>query len=243
MRRIIYRATVWDFSEIEWFFWGYLSCTLMALTGEIFDGRIGLSAIFWIVVIPIFFQFFFKVRKNLHYSYWTFAVTLLFYLLLSIKSLIGSENSFVFLSLYFIAIIFLCLEMYFLFSPIYYPLVRWWEYDFRFRDDFKIKVLVDKQNLEGRLTDLRWGAGCIALFRKYEKGTFIIVRLDDFPQMDAIKAEIVSRRQYSLGRPYTYGVRFALSSPINRKNYQNLVKYWKSRRRLLRKLKYSSGPS
>ena len=137
--------------------------------------------------------------------------------MLSANSVIASERSLVLLFCYLFAITFLCLEMYFLFSPIYYPLVRWWEYDFRFRDDFKIKVFVDEQEMEGRLTDLRWGAGCVVLFRKYEQGVSITVKLDDFPEMDTIKAEIISRRQYSLGRPYTYGVQFALSSPINRK--------------------------
>ena len=240
MRKIFYRSAGWDFGQIELFFWGYSSSTVLALIGEIFHKGLGFSTLFWLVLISVFFQVFFRVRKNLLYSYWTFSGILLLYFAFSINSVIGSEIlAFPFLC-YLFATIFLLMEMYFLLSPIYYPLVRWWEYDFRFRDDLKIKVIVDDKQLEGRLTDLRWGAGCVVLFSKCEKGVSISVKLDEFPEMDVIKAELVSRRQYSLGRPYTYGVRFVLSSPINRRNYYTLMKYWKSRKRLLRKLKYIS---
>ena len=97
--------------------------------------------------------------------------------------------------------------------------------------------------MEGRLTDLRRGAGCVALFGKYNHGVFLTINLEGFSDMEPIKAEIVSRRQYSLGRPYNYGVRVFFNSSKEKENYYNLVRYWKSRKRLLKKLKYLSESS
>ena len=228
---------------MELLFWGYLCFSLLGLTGEFFQGLGGLATIFWLIAIIVFFRFFFHVRKNLQYSYWALAGILLFYLILSLNSVVIKEYTFFVLLCYLLSITFLCLDIYFLYSPLYYPLVRWWEYDFRFRDDLKIKVFVNEQVLTGRLTDLRRGAGCVALFEKYGHGIFLTIKLEDFSGMDTIKAEIFSRRQYSLGRPYTYGVKVLLDDPKAKQNYDNLVKYWKSRKRLLKKLKYASEKS
>ena len=243
MKKFFYRADMWDLGQIELFYWGYFSFALLGLVGEFFERLSILVTLFWLITILVFFRFFFNVRQKLQYSYWTLAGIFLLYLVLSFNTLIGQNYSFFVPICYLLSMTFLCLDMYFLFSPIYYPLVRWWEYDFRFRDDLKIKVLVEKEDLEGRLTDLRRGAGCVALFCNYNHGMRLTIKLEDFSGMDSIKAEIVSRRQYSLGRPHTYGVRFLLDSPKAKRNYYNLVKYWKSRKRLLKKLKYISESS
>ena len=243
MKKNFYRLDVWDLGQIELLYWGYFSFTLVALVWEFFEGRYGWSVILWLSAILIFFRFFFKVRQNLQYSYWSFAVVSLLYLGLSFNAVVWGESGAVLLLCYLLAITFLCLDMYFLFSPIYYPMIRWWEYDFRFRDDLKIKILMDGKEMEGRLTDLRRGAGCVALFDKYNHGTLLTIELEEFSGIKPIKAEIVSRRQYSLGRPYTYGVRVFFHSPKEKENYNDLVKYWRIRRRLLKKLKYISESS
>ena len=243
MKKTFYRSDGWEPGQIELFYWGYFSFALVALIGEFFEGLSGWGGIFWLVVMLAFFRFFFHVRKNLQYSFWTLAGILLFYLVWSFSTVVGGGHSFFLLLCYLLSMTFLCLDMYFLFSPIYYPLVRWWEYDFRFRDDLKIKVFVNERELDGRLTDLRRGAGCVALFERYNRGMLLTIKLEDFSATDLLKAEIISRRQYSLGRPYTYGVRVLLDSPEAKQNYSNLVKYWKSRKRLLKKLKYISESS
>ena len=238
-----YRSYLWDLKQIELLFWGYFSFSMVALPIALFEGFGGLRTMFWLLILLAFYRFFFHVRKNLQYSYWALAGILLCYLALSFNSSISEKYTFSLSLCYLLSITFLCLDMYFLYSPIYYPLVRWWEYDFRFRDDLKIKVFVDEKELEGRLTDLRRGAGCVALFAKYSQGIFLTIKLEDVSGIDTIKAEIISRRQYSLGRPYTYGVKVLLDYPKAKQNYYSLVRYWKSRKRLLKKLKYISETS
>ncbi len=69
------------------------------------------------------------------------------------------------------------IEMYKLYGPIYYPLVNWWEYDFRFRSDVKVLVsLPDQAMVEGRLTDLRRKAGCVVLFDEMHVGDTLALR-------------------------------------------------------------------
>ena len=41
---------------------------------------------------------------------------------------------------YLLGMLFLFMGMYTLSSPIYYPMVKWWIYDFRYRNDVKILV-------------------------------------------------------------------------------------------------------
>ena len=243
MKKKLYGLDVWDLGQIELLFWGYFSFALVGLLWELFYVSSVLSAIVWLAAMLIFFRFFFNVRQNLQYSYWSFAVAFLLYLLFSFNGAIEAGHLLPLSLCYLLGITLLCLDMYFLFSPIYYPLIRWWEYDFRYRDDLKIKILLNEEEVEGRLTDLRRGAGCVLLFGKHRHGALLTIKLEGRADMEPIRGEIVSRRQYSLGRPYTYGVRVFFNSYKEKQNYYNLVKYWKSRKRLMKRLKYISESS
>jgi ribosomal protein S1 len=72
--------------------------------------------------------------------------------------------------------------MYFLSSPIYYPRVSWWEYDFRYRDDLKIEVKSFEDVIDARLTDLRRQAGCVAIFEELKIGQEIKVQVIKFDE-------------------------------------------------------------
>lgn len=112
----------------------------------------------WQVIRLAFFIYFatpyYKTIKHRYYTYWSFSLLLFIYILFKIY-----EQFFVFHHshigiLYFVASLFLIAKMYILSSPIYYPRVSWWEYDFRYRDDLKIKVKAHDLDYEARLTDL-----------------------------------------------------------------------------------------
>ena len=54
-------------------------------------------------------------------------------------------------------------------------MVKWWIYDFRYRNDVKIIVyhfsdIKKETKINGRLTDVRRGAGCITLFENFPVG-------------------------------------------------------------------------
>ena len=94
-------------------------------------------------------------------------------------------------------------------SPLFYPRITWWEYDFRFRGELKIDAQVNDKDIPGRLTDLRRKAGCIVLFEKLQPGEeFTINYRKDDDEVNTYPVKVMSRRGSTLGRGYTYGVKF-----------------------------------
>ena len=75
-------------------------------------------------------------------------------------------------------------------------------------------------------------------FANYDHGAPLTLEVENLTDNPPIKGEVVSRRRYSLGRPYTYGVRFLLDSTQDKDNYHHLIKHWKARKRRIKKLKY-----
>lgn len=128
--------------------------------------------------------------------------------------------------------------MWTLHDPIYYPIVSWWEYDFRYRDDVKVSVgtLVkeerEKSNvMEGRITDIRRKAACLALFEELEIGEEVEVVTKEHEVPSTFKLKIMSKRETSIGRPFHYGARFILSNDSERSEYERFLDFWKNERR------------
>ena len=129
--------------------------------------------------------------------------------------------------------------MYILSSPIYYPRVSWWEYDFRYRDDLKIEVKEGDHQYVARLTDLRRYAGCVAVFEELKLGDeiTIIAKVDDASV--SLRGQVMSKRRDLIGRPLIYGVQFKFDSRSNKKRYIQLVRLWKKEKNSKRKLKFA----
>ncbi len=173
-----------------------------------------------------FFFFLRKLLRGLYYSYWTFTGFLGVFIIVQISQ--ASFWEFSFFS-YLTSLALLVSEAYLLWSPIFYPIVSWWEYDFRYRDDLKVRVSVDDITFDGRLTDLRRDAGCVAIFKELEIGKEIIIEpLHTFKEV-SFKAEIMSKRQYSLGRPHNYGVKFQTEN--NKALFDKFCIFWKKERK------------
>ncbi len=184
----------------------------------------------------VYFSFIiFQVKKKLYYSFWTFS----FFLWIFILSRIGhytfqAEYDFA-LTSYILSLIFHGIEIYVLSSPIYYPFVSWWEYDFRYRNDLKVKIKNEEgKEFDGRLVDLRRGAGCLASFEKFPIGSKLTAMTLDGVE---VKCIIRSYRQYSLGRPYNYGVLFQVDGYEFLKSFNELKNTWNYRKSVLREKK------
>jgi hypothetical protein len=129
--------------------------------------------------------------------------------------------------------------MYILSSPIYYPRVSWWEYDFRYRDDLRIIVKAGESEYEARLTDLRRYAGCVGLFEELKLGDEIIINAKINNVTMFLRGQVMSKRRYLIGRPVIYGVMFKFDSRVNKKRYIQLVQMWKKEKNNKRKLKFA----
>ena len=95
-------------------------------------------------------------------------------------------------------------------SPIYYPFFNWWEYDFRYRSDLEANFIFNDNSFEGRITDIRRNAACLTAFEKLPIGAKVVIRIaENENNALTIEGKVVSTRETSLGRGFTYGVSFA----------------------------------
>ena len=222
--------------RINYLFYGFGAFVVLGLLGELFSGNLGLSFFFWGTIIALSLKSFRQVLLNFQYSFWSFAFVFSLYILLAI---VETDNRVVFNS-YLIAFILLVVLCLIVSSPLFYPRITWWEYDFRFRGELKIRV--HKKNLEtlGRLTDLRRGAGCIVLFEKLELGTEFFIDYKNGDEINSYLVKIISHRSSTQGRGYTYGVKFVFSQQADRDRFRVFSNLWKVRKKAKRQAKFQN---
>jgi len=182
-----------------------------------------------------------KTIKHRYYTYWTFSAFLFLYINYKIYEMFYVVHYDHIGTLYVICAIILILKMYMLSSPIYYPRVSWWEYDFRYRDDLKISVKSGEKQCDARLTDLRRLAGCVAVFEELRLGEEIIINASVLNESVNLRAMVMSKRRELFGRPLIYGVQFKFDSRSNKKRYVQLMRLWKTERLNKQKLKFADG--
>lgn len=210
----------------------------LAIMTEIVDNpkfRLGVRLVFFLW----FAKPYYKTIKHRYYTYWTFSVILFFHLVYKIYEQYFIQNNDHIAVLYFMAVIFLVVKMYILSSPLYYPQISWWEYDFRYRDDLKIAVKSKEIEYSARLTDLRRHAGCVAMFEDLKLGEEIIVSAAVDEENVLLRCVVMSKRRDVIGRPLIYGVQFKFDSKSNKKRYVSLVRLWKKQKNSKRKMKFA----
>lgn len=228
-----------EIDSIKFTYWALVVVSVLAALIDFFNKFDFVVTLVELIFLSMFFRFFFRVIKELYYSYWTFAAVILIYLIHNTwMSLTVTNNIFIFyLSL--LGVIFIFIQAHILNSPIYFPIVNWWEYDFRFRDELKITGYLNDKTFNGRLTDLRRKMGCIVLFENLNIGDVITFKIDEFESIDELTVEIMSKRLYSVGRPYNYGVKFVFHEESDTKTYTHLSSVWKTEHRTKLNLKYN----
>lgn len=217
-----YRLKVLHFSHLT-------IIVLMILLRIFFEFKFFKGPVEFLIIIP-FYQLYFKTVKELFYTYWTFTILLIIYILIWFFR--GYNNSHLpYSELASIAMLLVLAESYLISSPIFFPRIRWWEYDFRLREDLKILIVQRGKDsevfeFEGRISDLRRNAGCIVSFLEFKTGEIIEFKtLGKYKQM-TFKTEIMSKREYLLGRGLTYGVKFKGETKEEKRNYRDLLKVW-----------------
>lgn len=188
--------------------------------------------IFW------FYHLYYQTLKELYYTYWSFSLFMIAYFLFTVIS--GDLSSSVFY-LRFIGLLFLAAQMWILYNPIYYPIVSWWEYDFRYRDDVKVMVkLPNEKEVEGRLTDIRKEAACLCLFDDVRVGEEVLITSIDGLSLRKFRLKIMSKRQTLFGRPLDYGGKFLLGDSDERKDFNQFYDFWKNDRKDKMRLKFGA---
>jgi PilZ domain len=199
------------------------------------------SFIFQFVVIVVSYNFYYKALSNLFYSYWNMSLLFAIYYLVSfIRNLVVTDNPYISF-LFFLSLILLIMASYIVSSPLYYPRVHWWEYDFRFRADIRCMVEVDGIQKRGRLSDLRRGAACLELFKHVNVGAPIEINVEILNQNFTLNAEVRSKREAIIGRSIVYGVKFMNIDLEQRQRLKFLTNYWKESKKIKIRNKFASG--
>lgn len=210
----------------------------LAIMTEFVDNpkfRIGLRLVFFLWLAKPYY----KTIKHRYYTYWTFSALLFVYLLFKIYEQFYILNNDHIGILYLVSSLLLIIKMYLLSSPIYYPQISWWEYDFRYRDDLKISVKSGENDFSARLTDLRRQAGCVAMFEDLKLGEEIVINAALDEDNVLLRGIVMSKRRDVIGRPLIYGVQFKFDSKSNKKRYTALERLWKKQKNSKRKMKFA----
>ena len=214
------RASITQFALMATIF--VLSFSLANIEKRIFD----FFTLVELCIMAIIFNFYFKAQRKRNYSYWVISILLVFYLLQAILHYALIEYNLLILYLAFLGSVFLALNAYVMSSPLFFPRVQWWEYDFRYRGDLKAKVFFQNQEFEARLTDLRRLSACIEVFDHLdlEQTVVLVVKIDN--EEYSLPGVVKTKKEIIPGRPIRYGVRFQLLD-LNKKNqYVALKKFW-----------------
>ena len=180
--------------------------------------------------LPFLFIFFFAyglriyhhALKKLQYTYWSFSIaTIIFGLYLFVA--FEYQLQIIFLTFFTLKTI----ELYQVSSPIYFPWFNWWEYDFRYRNDLVATVKFRNKLLDSRITDIRRNAACVKIFERLPIGDKILVIINNGDNNSlTIEGKVVSVRETSLGRGFSYGISFDWSNELTNDYYSQLRKSW-----------------
>ncbi|MBI2521559.1 MAG: hypothetical protein HYV97_14175 [Bdellovibrio sp.] len=172
--------------------------------------------------------------KKLYYTYWTFGLIFFALILIDVLTAFWMKPWLGIMGL-LLLIAFLIVN-YFLASPIYYPRVNWWEYDFRYRTDLKGKIILEDGTLiECRIADIRRKAACVHSFANFQTGSEFNLEIDLADKAVKSTVKIISNRQGIPGRPSIYGVQFPQNAfPI----YQEIRRFWKQTAQLKNEHKF-----
>lgn len=172
------------------------------------------------------FRFYLRAHRYRNFAFWGVSALIGVYQLKNILHFTFIEYDIIILYVTFLAMLFLLITCYVLSSPLYYPRVQWWEYDFRYRGDLKAELTFDEKTINGRLMDFRRMAASIDSFEFIELGKKLEVKVQFGEKNYQITGEIKTRREMIPGRPVRYGIAFNSQTEKEKSVYKELARVW-----------------
>lgn len=179
-----------------------------------------------IILLVLTFKFYFQAQKNRNYAYWGITFLIAGFLLMNVLHYTFVDYDIFILYISFLATIFLAINSYVMSSPLFYPRVQWWEYDFRYRGDLKTIIRDHYDSYEGRVTDLRRGCGCIEAFRYIQPENTVNLEISIQDKVYILQAIVKTTKQVTPGRPLRYGIKFNLADDNIKSTYLEIKKIW-----------------
>lgn len=179
-----------------------------------------------LIFLILTFKFYIKAHKNKNYAFWGLTILIGLYLVKNILQYTFVEYNIFVLYLGFLAGIFLGVNSYIMSSPLYYPRIQWWEYDFRYRGELKGSLISGDKTIQIRLADLRRDTLSVLAFEQIKLGSTVQIEIPYGSDIYQISGIIRTIREVVPGRPVRYGISLDLHSDYDKKHQKNLKKMW-----------------
>lgn len=124
-------------------------------------------------------------------------------------------------------------------SPLYYPRVQWWEYDFRYRGELKARGKFQANEFDVRISDLRRNCASILSFESLPLGSKLKLEIPYENEVYNFSGTVKTLREVIPGRPISYGLTINLDGENIRKEIYKLEKIWKSKKKANLRQKFS----
>lgn len=207
---------------------------LIAFISEAFatNSVLYFSFFFQFGLLLVVFNFYYNALMNLFYSFWNISLILAIYYLVAMVRNFTLPGHGMIGFLFCLSLGCLISACYIISSPLYYPLVNWWEYDFRFRADIKCWIDISGQQYLGRLSDLRRNAACLELFQSMPVGHPVQIHVEVLNQNFTLYAEVRSKREPIIGRSIIYGIKFIHHDLEQKQRLKLLTNYWRESKKI-----------
>lgn len=183
---------------------------------------------FYLELVILFFllRFYRFSHRNRNYAFWGYTVMVSLYLLRHLLHFTFIDQNIFVLYLATLSGFFLLINCYVMSSPLYYPRIQWWEYDFRYRGDLKATVYHEGNDFDARMVDLRRECMSVLAFDKLSLGDQINIEIPYGNSKYLLLGEVKTIREDIMGRPLSFGINLVLKDQDSRKNYNELYKLW-----------------
>ena len=178
------------------------------------------------------FKFYYYSLKELLYTFWGITLFLATSLIYLFFDALGSEYFLNHATLIFSMLVIHGIIIYIASSPVYYPRVYWWEFEFRYRADFKIFIEHDNVIDEARMTDIRREGAALYSFENFEAETYLKLVFKYLDEAYEFQVVVGSKGRNIPGRPYSYGIKFILADKEDKNNYKRLAQSWSHRNKI-----------
>jgi hypothetical protein len=184
-------------------------------------------------------RFYTRAQRNKNYAFWGFSFLIGLYLLKNILYFTFIDYNIFILYFAFMATLFLGVNSYVMSSPLYYPRLQWWEYDFRYRGELKGVCTFNGNDLEARVADLRRNCTSIQVFGNLPLGSRVKLEIPHNDKIYNFSGVVKTSREVIPGRPISYGLMIDNSIDETKTDLTELMKIWKLHKKANLRKKFS----
>ncbi len=213
-----------------WFF-SFLTFSLFLLTRITERAVFNIGFFIELVFVFMVLRFYGRALRNRNYALWGLSLVIGVYLAMNILQYTFMQYNIFILYIAFLSGLFLMINGYIMSSPLYFPRIQWWEYDFRYRGELKATLERNDEKTEIRVADVRRECISFLAFNQLKLGQKIKLGIPIGEKVFEVSGLLKTAREDIPGRPIRYGLKLDLEKEKERKIYFDLRKVWNMKKK------------